>query len=275
GTHKMFPVRNYDKVRYASPVTETLPWMLNILPYLDQQPLFDQWVMGGVRDAGGNQVGWWEGPNKDLIGTVIPQYLSASTPFEPKWTHAAVGIEVARTDFYAPYSSGLGSLASEFPPNAHRFVGGMVHADGDNTEAGEELSFRAVRDGTTNTLGIVEMAGLPEPHHAPLSGAGPFFKLAVFGNPPQPSNFLQVDGFWAGRNAMDFNPQGFSQMGLGNCGINCANFGRAYGSLYSFHPGGAHALVADGSVQFLSESMDNLNLLRLLIRNDGQTVEGF
>ena len=42
-----------------------------------------------------------------------------------------------------------------------------------------------------------------------------------------------------------------------------------------FHPGGANVLMADGSVRFISESIDPGMLRALLTRNDGQAVGNF
>lgn len=42
------------------------------------------------------------------------------------------------------------------------------------------------------------------------------------------------------------------------------------GQLYAFHPGGAHALQADGSVRFLSESIGIRPLAQLVSRNGSE-----
>ena len=45
--------------------------------------------------------------------------------------------------------------------------------------------------------------------------------------------------------------------------------------LNSFHPGGIHVLLTDGSVQFLSEYIEMETLRRLSVRDDGLVVEGY
>jgi hypothetical protein len=40
----------------------------------------------------------------------------------------------------------------------------------------------------------------------------------------------------------------------------------------SFHPGGAHAGLGDGSVRFFSETMDHIIRYSLAVRNDGLAV---
>ena len=46
-------------------------------------------------------------------------------------------------------------------------------------------------------------------------------------------------------------------------------------SFGSFHPGGANAAFADGSVWFLSGELDPQTFRRLIQPADGQAVEGF
>ncbi|MCA9082028.1 MAG: DUF1559 domain-containing protein, partial [Planctomycetaceae bacterium] len=42
--------------------------------------------------------------------------------------------------------------------------------------------------------------------------------------------------------------------------------------LISGHTGGAHVLLADGSVRFVSDNMHLLTLKRLATRDDGQVI---
>jgi len=56
----------------------------------------------------------------------------------------------------------------------------------------------------------------------------------------------------------------------GTCGINCSNdFG-----LYSFHNGGANCVFCDGSVRFLSSSMDITALAYKVTRMGGEVDYG-
>jgi prepilin-type processing-associated H-X9-DG protein len=43
----------------------------------------------------------------------------------------------------------------------------------------------------------------------------------------------------------------------------------------SSHPGGAHFALADGSVRFIEDTISDLTLQRLCVRNDGQTVDAY
>lgn len=62
----------------------------------------------------------------------------------------------------------------------------------------------------------------------------------------------------------------------GDCGVTgvCNNTSTSI-PFNSAHPGGAHFLLGDGSVRFLSENTDLALLARLCTRNDGQVIGEF
>jgi prepilin-type processing-associated H-X9-DG protein/prepilin-type N-terminal cleavage/methylation domain-containing protein len=61
-------------------------------------------------------------------------------------------------------------------------------------------------------------------------------------------------------------PDGVMQPGV--CPMNCIN----NNEIYSFHPGGANVLFADGSVRFLRQTIDIRTLARLVTRAGGEVV---
>jgi prepilin-type processing-associated H-X9-DG protein/prepilin-type N-terminal cleavage/methylation domain-containing protein len=112
-----------------------------------------------------------------------------------------------------------------------------------------------VPDGTAQTILITENAGRPQVWHAgrPVSGS------------------WEPCGGWAGWAGCTIKVQGASPDGVerpGPCGINCTNSNE----VYSFHPGGANVLFADGSVRFLKASIDIRILARLVTRAGGEVV---
>jgi hypothetical protein len=57
----------------------------------------------------------------------------------------------------------------------------------------------------------------------------------------------------------------------GGCAINCLN----YSNYYSFHVGGAHFAMADGTVRFISQNVNLETMVRLVHFNDGLVVGEF
>jgi prepilin-type N-terminal cleavage/methylation domain-containing protein/prepilin-type processing-associated H-X9-DG protein len=110
-----------------------------------------------------------------------------------------------------------------------------------------------ISDGTSNTLLFAEDAGRPRLWRAGMAGpdqvvrGGPWF--THFGSILQGSTF---DG--------TAKP--------GQCALGCTNDREVYG----FHPGGANAVFADGSVHFLRAGMDIRVMARLITRAGREVV---
>jgi prepilin-type processing-associated H-X9-DG protein len=111
-----------------------------------------------------------------------------------------------------------------------------------------------ITDGTSNTLLIAEDAGRPQLWRAGRPVAGPF---ALGGPWASSANPVLVAGASA---------DGATEPGP--CAINCTNDRQ----IYSFHPGGANSLFADGSVHFLHAGIDIRTLAALATRAGGEVV---
>jgi prepilin-type processing-associated H-X9-DG protein len=112
----------------------------------------------------------------------------------------------------------------------------------------------AISDGTSNTILVTEDAGRPRAWVAGQAG----------------DDQVLLGCGWSGYN----NPlsiQGSTSDGQahpGTCAINCTNDGE----VYSFHPGGANAVFADGSVHFLQAGIDIRILAALVTRAGGEAI---
>ena len=110
-----------------------------------------------------------------------------------------------------------------------------------------------IKDGTANTILLAESAGRPT-----LWRAGR----------PVPEVYAK-NAAWVGGTLIfgqGSTPDGATK--LGRCAINCTNDHE----VYSFHPGGANAVFADGSVRFLKASLDMRMFARLATRAGGEVV---
>lgn len=129
-------------------------------------------------------------------------------------------------------------------------------------------SFTDVKDGDSNTILISESAGRNELWR----------KGRRIGEKQDPSAYARQKMMGGGGWADPFNQawiNGRQADGTGTngpCAINCSNEPDA--GLYSFHAGGAHAALVDGSVRFLNEKLSPMILGRLVMRADGEKIEG-
>jgi prepilin-type processing-associated H-X9-DG protein len=111
----------------------------------------------------------------------------------------------------------------------------------------------AITDGTAQTLLVTEYAGRPHLWRAGRPVSGIYVSASA----------------WVG-GPLTFG-QGSSYDGttkLGPCAINCTNDRE----VYSFHPDGANAVFADGSVHFLKASINIRIFARLVTRAGGEVL---
>jgi prepilin-type N-terminal cleavage/methylation domain-containing protein/prepilin-type processing-associated H-X9-DG protein len=146
---------------------------------------------------------------------------------------------------------------------------------------------REISDGTSYTIAIAESAGREGQHR--MGGV-----RSVYLSPASTQdNCLGIDGKstgyrcpnrWADpANGMGISgpADGSSQLingssrspgGARSCRWTTENCG-PNDEIFSFHPGGAQCVFADGAVRFLSEKIDSVTLARLVARSDGLEVE--
>jgi prepilin-type processing-associated H-X9-DG protein/prepilin-type N-terminal cleavage/methylation domain-containing protein len=113
---------------------------------------------------------------------------------------------------------------------------------------------RDIPDGQSTSILFGEGAGRPDAYVAGRKVPG---RDEVLGGPwAALENGIVVKGF---------SPDGTTSPG--RCAINCNNQ-----DVYSFHPGGANILFADGHVQFMSAGIDIREFVRMVTRIGGEVV---
>jgi prepilin-type N-terminal cleavage/methylation domain-containing protein/prepilin-type processing-associated H-X9-DG protein len=113
-----------------------------------------------------------------------------------------------------------------------------------------------IPDGTSSTVMIAEDAGRPELWRAGRLAPGEF---AIGGPWASSANYVVIWGADDDGKTL-----------LGSCGINCSNKQQPY----SFHPGGANFLFADGSVHFLKSGLPLRVLVQLATQAGGEVITG-
>jgi prepilin-type N-terminal cleavage/methylation domain-containing protein/prepilin-type processing-associated H-X9-DG protein len=221
--------------RLASPSASFLP---GLMPYIE----LDNLGYDTKRD-------WDDLANRPAIATKIAVLICPSTPGSDRFDEPAPGLFAAAGD-YAPTHGvnakycNLAGWPLYNPPDANGILTNR------SQRAAEVL------DGLSQTILLVEDAGRPQ-----LWRMG---RLA---------NGIAENGGWADPNyeiALDGSDTLFTGPGqeLGTCVMNCTNHNEAY----SFHPGGANLLFADGAVRLVSESVEPQVFAAINTRAAGDVV---
>ena len=256
GAHKSFPMGSHvwsskeaNRVRVKGnvsliPTEVKLPgWQHSLLPYIEMGSLYDQY---DLTERHPDDRMW--GKNLDLGWAWIEGYLCPSNSIRNgvDWT-----VHVSNTS-PGPFEDTTPSHYSGISDSKCGFFecksGGIITPQGNGVfYMGFTVSIRNITDGTSNTIYLTENV-------APNDASGNQFAGKTWVD----WNVMDV------HNGVNFpfklNPQ------LSHSGWNDSN-GPA-----SFHPGGAHFGRVDGSVAFLSETINQDTLEALATRNGEEVI---
>ncbi len=276
-------------------------WTERILPYLDQGNVYqgiDFTVTMGSGDAnnttppdnGATGATYATFSDPATLKAVIPPYICPSAPHganqvEPyvdDWLGDGYGTNIYYTGGVLDYGPLADWLSSDL--NGGQGILDIEHEPGDAGSDGIKIG--AITDGTSNTFILGE-------HSAPSSkewvmgtalsdlsdeqfglmgpswtdwqwSTGHFWRSLLPGSCNGDAAYAaQCPPFAAGTGQEFFSRQN------GACLVNCNN----KWNYYSFHTGGAHFLMADGSVQFFSENINGETLISLHGFGDGAVAE--
>ncbi|HWG47209.1 MAG TPA: DUF1559 domain-containing protein [Gemmataceae bacterium] len=238
-------------------------WTVAALPYMEQQNLVRSY------DYNSN----WDSPNNlPSTSQQVKIFNCPSTPnpsrFDGNPQPPAVWSPIVGVIDYAAPTSVTAQLASLYP--------GQIAPNSGILIRNQTATIAGVTDGLSNTILLAESAGRPQVYR---------LGRAVGSTPTNKVN----GGGWS-RPASDFDLKGSTFDGSsvpGPCAINCTN-GRDIGSsfpdpvygtagtgeTYAFHTSGANALFGDGSVHFLTQSINIVLYAALVTRDGGEAVTG-
>lgn len=263
--HGRLPITQYDSQPSGDYLTLTC-WTRAILPQLDLATITNAWNPNENFSIGQNAV---------LNRTPISVYKcpSSPAPIIGSWTSAGGTLDPQQfvPDAGGKYPGGICEYScianSQIAPDTATppLSGvGMMNYSTTANPAQVSKQFRDVTDGLSMTMMVGEVAGGADNYLPSMKPDGTSQKLR-FHN-------------WAGQNRIsfrDYKPDGTaSNASLDPCLVNC--FGGAGGSnLFSFHTGGAHVAMGDGSVRFVSENIDFYIVCRLATCQDGVPIGEF
>lgn len=244
-------------------------WMTSILPYFDQANLYQGYNWS--RD-------WQDPVNQTAVTMRLAIYDCPSAPARPGFEYTVL------VDYADPVSTTpiLGTRSYYYGATTDYTNIGGIGTNLNNslpqpipspTTSGilmsKAVALSAVTDGLSNTMLVTECAGRPN-----LYQRG---KLVPDGATPKSwsgssTHPFPVGGVWASHN------KGFLIDGaLANAATNSTpgvapvNYSND-NEVYSFHPGGANVLMADGSVRMVAESMSLQVLCAMATRAGGEVV---
>ncbi len=290
-TYKTFPFGEGAEPSAATRTANSLGgrwngpnWRVHLLPFIEQAPMYDQLSMSHTFDAcrPGFNNATAGGPNSVLSGYTVPVYRcpSSSLPINGRNVNPSptnnnvhnaqlidyVGVQGAAFDEAFAHDDGNSPFPT-FGACSRQTGYGGIYCNNGVLVPNTPMKFADITDGTANTLAIAEQSG-------PIVDQNGRRRRDIR------SNYY---GGWSGHTRGDMPRWGWggSPWGSGTTvirykiNLNSAPVGAnstwdANTILTSEHPGGIQATKADGSVDFIPETIDMLILRRLGSKSDGQ-----
>ena len=233
-------------------------WGVDLLPYVEQDNLYKLFDLN-LPFFAGPAIGMPTARNQEVSNTPVKTFLCPSVPSRSGPYSYTFNLPPYPAMSWQAYPADYTPLAGVSQPLA-TFLG--LTATGTALEgalATDQRRSVLLPDGTSNTILMAEVAGKDRLHRAGKDTG------------QQLSGFAGGMGGWADATSGGSQLYGSSSDGTttpGNCGVNCSN---DYG-LYSFHSGGANVLMADGSVRFVTASVNIRTLAAQVTYNGGEVV---
>lgn len=268
GTYQMFPAAFIYSASVIGNADSMYGWGTSILPYIDQAPLYTAINPGGrtLRQVASSTDADAALLKTPLSGFRCPSDVAAPTNNLSFWgssgwspqMNATIGVSTSNFN-----GVGTSNYVAMVGPggfgSAQGTLNGSVRTFNDLKGIFFANSFRRIRDitdGTSNTIAITERDG---------------------GRISQ-TNAQNLAGVWVGPGQVSTLRQVYQVLAIGSSYINdgaaTVEASPVQGA-GSFHVGGAHFLIADGSVRFISENVSSDTYSALCQRDDGIPVGEF
>jgi prepilin-type N-terminal cleavage/methylation domain-containing protein/prepilin-type processing-associated H-X9-DG protein len=243
-------------------------FLLLLLPFIEEQPMYDQFVAAGAFEGKFSQGGGLNNSANrpiilDLVSTVKKSFICPSDEFsvglvrdQPDWggTHVAVTNYKGNTGntLVTTHATSLFAwqriLQGDFYGDWHGTAKCNTGLFWRNDYLFKDGRWRGVTDGTSHTFMIGEALPEFDQHSSWAFSNGPWATCSI---PPNHYGGLGSAQLAALR-ARHFESLGFR----------------------SRHPGGVHFCFADGSIEFIREDIDMYTYRYLSTRGRGEVIDG-
>ncbi len=268
-TYKVFPFNQVPERDLGNNQRDRgCSWFVRILPYIEQGPAFDRAVFRGDWT-------FQHGPNHnvDLVNELrVATLYCPSSPLPPVRTQGVAGVTITmQTANYVGIAGSFfqgGTAIVESTSPGYNTYGGRVVLNGvitNTNPANVPPGMQHVTDGTSNTMMVSEQSDF---QWNPATGQ----KVDRRSSGHAGSTWACGQGYgsWS-QNVTTLRYPIAGGFGLaGNMNPYEVNL-----PLFSTHPGGVMAALADGSVRFLSENVDFSTMTALADRGDGAVLREF
>ncbi len=258
-------------------------WGILVLPFIEQQPLFDKYDtrVPAVQEA----IAFGHDPNVvatnlQVIQTIVDTFICPSAPGDAQsriYDADASGDPGSPAPFHwraAPsdycVASGVRSGSAfeavayvNWPGGGCSDCRGALQFTGSALVGASSSSRIAdIRDGTSNTILVGERLGGGVIYVGRQPRTTSPYDMLGKANGGGWGDLLNGEHWLGGSAANETLPLD------GPCPINCTN--RRGANFFSFHPGGAQFLLGDGSVTFVSETVDPFQFASMITRAGGE-----
>ncbi len=276
-------LHNYHDVYSGFPIGGTYSsrganWRIRLLPQLDQVAAYSQIVFTAGFYL--NTPGGFQPILRDFRFSVY-NCPSSQWGFDNCGTSFDAGSRGQLVHYVGISGAVDDPLNRDVCSNENSIQGG-TYCDNGSMVANHSKKLRDMTDGSSNVLIIGEQSGQVAGQFYSANGLGGWFGIVDNSSVPKVSGMSGMV-MWGRANQIQSSNGYTGGMTTVRYPINSSWNGSAPGGsnsmfevnhiLNSYHTGGIHGLIADGSVRFFSENMDKSTLFAISVIDDG-TVTG-
>ena len=246
-------------------------WMVYILPYIDQSAIYNQWTFNGSS-------GYSNANNKPKVHMVKMQAFICPSSIVTDFASSGAGGGQAMVPHYSGIAGAVNGIIPGYT-ETRQSVGGHGTLGRSGTFFSQsKMGLQDLTDGSSNIIVIGETNAYMQ---------DTTLARRTNWHPSQPYGWTMGNDTNVGERHFNcttirYKSNDVKNASAGNTGWTGNKTSEGIGDdcganypLSSYHVGGVHVLLGDGSVRFISDNMDFPTLAQLAIRDDGKPVGEF